>query len=105
MKDLTGTHKTIIVCAFLAALVALAFMDKDTAAVIAVGTAILGGLGFSLAQSSQIKDNTNGALKAKDEMFQKFAESTQQNMREMAEMLAKMQPPPPGPQDRAGSSR
>lgn len=97
MNGLTGTHKTIIIVTFLVSLVALAFFGKDAAAFIAIGTAILGGLGFSLAQNSQIKDNTNGALKAKDEAFQKYAETTTQHLRELADKMATMQPPaPPG---------
>lgn len=95
MKDLNGTHKTVIVVAFLAALVGLAVLGKDTAALIAVGTAILGGLGFSLAQNAQIRDNTNGALKAKDENFKEFASEMTRHMREMADKMAEMQPPVP----------
>lgn len=94
MKDLTGTHKTIIIVAFLASLVGLSFMERDTAALVAVGAAILGALGISVAQGSQTIQNTNGALKEKDKAFQEFAKETSQHMRELADTLAKMQPPP-----------
>lgn len=102
MKDLSGTHKTIIIVAFLVALVALTFLGKDTAALVAVGAAILGGIGISVAQGTQTIQQTNGALKEKDKAFQELAQETQKHMREMAEMLAKMQPPSGSTQDRAG---
>lgn len=94
MKDLTGTHKTIIIVGFLGSLVALSYLGKDTAALVAVGAAILAGLGFSVAQGAQTIQQTNGALKEKDKAFQEFAKETSQHMRELADMLAKMQPPP-----------
>lgn len=94
MKDLNGTHKTIIIVAFLAAIVGLSYLGKDTAALVAVGASILAGLGIAVAQGSQTIQQTNGALKAKDEAFQDFAKETQTHFREMADMLAKMSPPP-----------
>lgn len=94
MKDLTGTHKTIIIVAFLGSLVALALLGKDTAALVAVGTAILAGIGFSVAQGTQIQQQTNGALKAKDEAFQQYAADTTKHLREMADKMAEMTPAP-----------
>ncbi len=95
MKDLNGTHKTVIIVAFLAAIVSLSFLGKDTAALVAVGTAILAALGFSVAQGTQIQQQTNGALKAKDEAFQQFAADTTKHLRELADKMAEMTPPPP----------
>jgi hypothetical protein len=96
VKDLTGTHKTVIIVAFLAAIVGLSFLGKDTAALIAVGTAILAGIGFSVAQGTQIQQQTNGALKAKDEAFQQYAAETSKHLRELANKMAEMTPPPKG---------
>ncbi len=94
MKDLNGTHKTIIIVAFLAAIVGLSFLGKDTAALVAVGAAILGGIGISVAQGSQTIQNTNGALKEKDKAFQEFAADTTKHLRELADKMAEMTPPP-----------
>jgi hypothetical protein len=93
VRDLNGTHKTIIIVAFLAAIVGLSYLGNDTAALVAVGTAILAGLGIAVAQGNQTIQQTNGALKAKDEAFQAIVKDTQKHMREMADMLAKMSPP------------
>ena len=61
------THATIIIVAFFAALVALASMGKDTAALVAVGVAILGAIGLAVGQAgttreavNQVATNTNG---------------------------------------------
>lgn len=96
MKDLTAIHKTIIIVAFLAAIVALSLLGKDIAALVAVGASILAGVGISVAQGSQIQQQTNGAMKAKDEAFEQFARDTTRHMRELADVLARMQPPADG---------
>lgn len=66
MKQLNGTHITIIVVAFLLMLGGLVFSGRDTAALMSVGLLLLAGLGFGGAQIgaqlSQVKENTNGTL-------------------------------------------
>lgn len=59
MRPLSWQHTAIIV-AFLAAIVALAWSGHDTAALIAVGTALLAGLGLSLGQTQTVKEHVNG---------------------------------------------
>lgn len=58
----TATHLTVVIVAFLAAITTLALANRDTAALIAVGIAILGGLGLSLGQQQAVKENTNGTM-------------------------------------------
>ena len=60
MREFSATHKTIIICAFLAALVVLTLTGGNLAALIAVGTAVLGGIGVSLGQVQAVKEQTNG---------------------------------------------
>lgn len=61
MKNL-NTQAVIVIVAFLAAIVVLALADKDTAVLVAVGSAVLGGLGLIAGQQSGIRDNTNGNM-------------------------------------------
>lgn len=89
MKNFSPTHMTIVIVAFLAAIVALAMTDRDTAALVAVGTAVLAGLGLSLGQQQAVKEQTNGNTTKLLEMLEKNAE-----------MLARMQPP--SEEDREG---
>jgi hypothetical protein len=74
---------TIVIVAFLAAIVALAMTGRDTAALIAVGTAVLAGLGLSLGQQQAVKEQTNGNTTKLLEMVEA-----------QGQMLARMQPPP-----------
>lgn len=82
MKDLGPTHKTVIIVAFLGSIVALTFSGHDTAALIAVGTALMAGLGLSLGQQQAVKEQTNGNTTKLLEMV----ENAQQ-------ILAQMPPP------------
>lgn len=59
MRSLSWPQAVVIV-AFLGAIVALSFTGRDTAALIAVGTALLGGLGVSLGQQQTVKEHVNG---------------------------------------------
>lgn len=83
MKDLGPTHKTVIIVAFLAAMVTLALTGRDTAALVAVGTAVLAGIGVSLGQQQAVKEQTNGNTTKLLEMVEA-----------QGQMLAKMQPVP-----------
>lgn len=55
-----NTHMTIVIVAFLTLLGLLSWQGKDTAAVIMIGGILLGGMGFTIAQGQQVKDQTNG---------------------------------------------
>ncbi len=59
MKTITWPQAAVIL-AFLACVTALGLTHNETGALIAVGVAILGGLGIQLGQSNAIRENTNG---------------------------------------------
>jgi hypothetical protein len=50
----------VVVVAFLAAITALGLTGNDTAALVAVGLAILSGLGIVAGQTNAVRENTNG---------------------------------------------
>lgn len=64
MNKLSGTHITIIVVAFLAGMSALLAMGRSAEALTGIGVLLLGGLGFQISQTAQVKENTNGTLSA-----------------------------------------
>ena len=59
MKSLTYQH-VIVIVAFLACVTILGITGNETAAIIAVGVALLGGLGVNMGQTQAVKENTNG---------------------------------------------
>ena len=76
----------VIVGLVLGAITALAVTGKDTATLVVLGTAILGGIGLVGGLQFALKDQTNG------NQAQLLA-----MVREMAAQLALMQPPPAPP--------
>lgn len=79
---LSGWPLAAVIIAFLGALVALSFVGRDTAVLVAVGTAIMAGLGISLGQQNAVKENTNGNMRQLLGM-----------MNGMAHKMADMNPP------------
>lgn len=61
MKPLNWPLATVIV-AFLLLIGFLSYTGREQGALIAVGSAILAGLGVSLGQQNIVKDNVNGNL-------------------------------------------
>ena len=92
MKGFTPTHMTIVIVAFLAAIVALAMTNHDTAALIAVGIAVLGGLGLSLGQQQAVKEQTNGSMSRALEMAAASSQAALEQARVNANLLALMTP-------------
>lgn len=82
MNDFNATHKTIVIVTFLASIVALTWSGHDTAALIAIGAALLAGLGINVAQTQAVKEHTNGNMAKLLGMVE-----------EQARMLAAMTPP------------
>lgn len=106
MKNLTWPHVAVIV-AFLACVTALGLTGNDTAALIAVGVAILGGTGLQIGQTIAVKENTNGANRELLEANKRSAElqaanteraltildGNQKILASMAHKMAAMTPP------------
>lgn len=74
------THATIIVVAFLAAMTTIILMGKPEGALVAVGMAILGGIGLSIGRQgateervAAVQQQTNGNTR---ELVQLVAEQT-----------------------------
>lgn len=107
MKNLTN-QQTVILVAFLACVTLLAFTGRETGALIAVGVAILGGLGLAIGQQQGIKDNTNGTNQRLLEVIDRAAaestvnarrlmtllEGNQHELSKLAHLMASMSPPP-----------
>lgn len=74
MKNLTWPQAAVIL-AFLGCITALGFAGKETAAIIAVGVAILGGLGLQYGETRGIKENTNGTQAKILEINERAAET------------------------------
>lgn len=81
-----------IIIAFLGSIVALSWLNKDTAALIAVGSLILGGMGFTIAQNQGIKEQTNGNTHNLQDTLKQMMEQQQRQLSEMQRVLAVSQP-------------
>lgn len=106
MKNLSN-QQTVILVAFLACVTLLAFTGRETGALIAVGVAILGGLGLAIGQQQGIKDNTNGTNQRLLEVIDRAAaestlnsrrllsilEGNQRELSNLAHLMATMTPP------------
>lgn len=90
MKNLTTPHVVVIV-AFLSCVTVLGVTNKDQAALIAVGVAILAGLGLQLGQTIAVKENTNG----NNARLLELLESNQRELASVTRLMATMTPPPP----------
>lgn len=86
---LTWPH-VVVVGLILGAIVLLAAFDRDTTALVGLGTLLLAGLGLVAGQQLGIKDQTNGNV---SELLRL--------VREMAVRLAEAPPPPPREQGEA----
>lgn len=87
MKDITWKH-VVIAVAFLGAFVALAVSGKDSGALVAGVLALAGGLGWLGSQVASAKTQANGNLDLAGLVREQGG-----HIREMASMLAQMQPP------------
>lgn len=90
MKELTWKHVTIIL-AFLGALVFLTAADKETGAFVAIGVAILGGLGLVAVQSAQAKEQTTVVKEQTNGNLSRLVDVIEAQ----GKMLAAMQPAAP----------
>jgi hypothetical protein len=60
MNDLKPIHKTIIICVFLVSVPVLQIFGQSTSAYIAVGMAVLAGLGLAIGTLQSVQKQTNG---------------------------------------------
>ncbi len=74
MKNLTWPQAAVIL-AFLGCITVLGFAGKETSAMIAVGVAILGGLGLQYGETRGLKENTNGTQAKILEINERAAET------------------------------
>lgn len=95
MKGFSPTHMTIVIVAFLAAIVALTMTGHETGALIAVGAGILGGLGLSLGQQQAVKEQTNGNTSRLMDMVENSNKASIEQARVTANLLALMTPNSP----------
>lgn len=91
----TPTHLTIIIVAFLTMIAVLVFAGKETGALIAVGTAVLGGIGVSLGQQQVLKNQTNGNTSQLTQIVADNTKALTEQARMTSSLLALMMPGSP----------
>lgn len=93
MNKLTGWQQVAVIALVVGAITTLMILGKDTSAMVALGIAVLTGLGMIAGQTSAIQKQTNGT---QTQMVAAFKESTDKHSDQvvaMAQMMAQMQPP------------